>query len=135
MIKKILPFLLLIGFLVGCSKDDGDWEAMKWKADTDMKEEKGSYVIDAEGATITFTCKNYSSPWIEGARVGNNYIEPNRNSNDYKTLRGDWFSATITGNQLEVVVSRNTTQLARAFLLSVTAGDIFHTFQFVQKAP
>ena len=133
--KKILPILLLIGLLVSCSKDDGDWEPMKWKATSSVKEEKGSYIIEAEGNTVTFTCKNYSSPWIEGARVGDKYISPDHNMNENKTLRGDWYTAKITDNNLEVVINKNTTQAARGFLLQVTAGDIFHTFSFVQKAP
>ena len=131
--KKILPILLLIGMLASCSKDDGDWEPMKWKATSSVKEEKGSFIIEAEGATVTFICKNYSSPWIGGARIGNQYINPDENG--YKSLKGEWFSARITDNQLEVVINKNNTPMARAFLLEVTAGDIFHTFQFVQKNP
>ncbi len=131
--KKILPILLLIGLLASCSKDDGDWEPMKWKATSSVKEEKGSFIIEAEGATVSFICKNYNSPWIEGARIGNQYFSPDEN--DRKSLKGDWFSAKITDNQLEVVINKNNTPMARAFLLEVTAGDIFHTFQFVQKNP
>ncbi len=131
--KRVLSLLLLISLFASCSKDDGDWEPMKWKSTSSVKEEKGSYIIESEGATVTFICKNYSSPWISGARVGDQYI--NHNEGDHNTLRGDWFSVKITGNNLEVVINKNTTQVARGFLLQVTAGDIFHTFQFVQKAP
>ena len=132
--KKILPILLLIGLFASCSKDDGDWEPMKWKATSSVKEEKGSYIVESEGTTLTFICKNYDKPWIVGARIGNQYINPDGNFSNL-TLKGEWFSAKITDNQLEVVINKNNTPMARAFLLEVTAGDIFHTFQFVQKAP
>ena len=136
MIRRLIPLVLLVIMLAGCSKNDGDWEPMKWKATSSVKEEKGNYIVEASGATLTFTCKNYPNPWLDGARINNtDYVYPDQNGGDFRNLKGPWFTAHIQGSNLEIVIAENKTSMARAFLLHVTAGDIFHTFSIVQKAP
>ena len=122
--------------LASCSSDDpdGKWNPMVWKAEVPVQITDGNYTVSATGGEFTFSCQNYSSPWIENAMSNGEYFYPLRESNDYQTITTDWFKAEISGNKLKVVFEANDTAEERPLQLTVTAGDIFHTFKFKQFA-
>lgn len=128
-------FILLAAILMICScsseSKEGDWEKMKWSADTAVTKEKGVYMVSPDGETISFTCKNYKGPWISGAFLADGTtIYPDEGQ--FIKLDGEWFTASISGNKLTVVFSKNEEQDPRGCTLVVTAGDIFYTFKFSQ---
>ena len=88
----------------------------------------------ANGTEFTFSCQNYSSPWIDNAVSNGEYYYPPREANDYHTISADWFKVEISGNKLTVVFEANNTAAERPLQLTVTAGDIFYTFKFKQPA-
>ena len=132
-----IAFAMLAAFsLASCSSDDpdGKWDSMAWEAEVSVQKTDGVYAVPANGTEFTFSCQNYSSPWIENAvSNGKNYYPP-REANDYHTISADWFKAEMSGNKLTVVFEANETAAARPLQLTVTAGDIFYTFKFMQLA-
>ena len=135
MIRKLLFALAAACMLGGCTSTtlDGDWDPMKWNAEQKLTSDNGAYIIPSDGETITFVCKNYSEPWMSAADVNGKYFLPDYEANDYKSITGDWFTASIQDNRLSVTFAENTTA-ERSVTITVTAGDIFYTFKFRQKA-
>ena len=132
-----IAFMMLAAFsLASCSSDkDGDWDSMVWKADVPVVyTTDGIYEVSADGGTLTFTCKNYSSPWIEYATSGENQYYPPRENNDFHIITTDWFKAEMVGRKLNVTFETNKDDHVRPLELTVTAGDIFYTFKFKQFA-
>lgn len=131
-----VAFVMIVAVLSfnSCDQKDGDWESMKWKADIPVKTTDGVYHVKAAGDEFSFSCKNYSSPWIDHAVSNGEYYYPPREANDYHTISADWFKVAISGNKLTVVFDANETVEERPLLLTVTAGDIFYTFKFMQLA-
>lgn len=130
-----LTLVMLAAFsLVSCDEKDGDWDSMVWKAEVPMQFTDGVYNVPATGTEVSFTCHNYSSPWLENAVANGEYYYPPREANDYHTISADWFKAEIDGNKLKVVFDANDTEKERPLQLTVTAGDIFYTFKFKQFA-
>jgi hypothetical protein len=127
--------VLALAGLTSCnlSKEDGDWDPMKWSAEQEYSMDNGYYVIPAEGATISFICKNYSAPWMSEAATGGRYYFPNYEAGDYRNIKGDWFQATTSQDRLTVIFTENTAT-DRYLSVTATAGDIFCTFLFKQKA-
>ena len=138
--KKIqMMMLVLLGFaiLTACSSEnkDGDWDSMVWKAEMPVVYiTDGIYDVSADGGTLTFTCRNYSSPWIECASSGESHYFPPRENNDFHSITTDWFKAEILGRKLSVTFETNKDDDVRPLELTVTAGDIFYTFKFKQFA-
>ena len=132
-----IAFAMLAAFsIASCSSDDpdGKWNPMIWEAEVPVQMTDGVYTVPANGTEFTFSCQNYSSPWMENAASnGKNYYPP-REANDYHTISADWFKAEISGNKLTVVFEANETAEERPLQLTVTAGDIFYTFKFMQFA-
>ena len=131
-------FAVMCGLMfVACSsmERDGDWDAMKWSALDGQRAEKGVYIVDAEAHTLHFACKNYRGPWISEALEDGAMYYPLADSGDYRIIQGTHFSASIVGNELSVAFPENTTADAHSVTLTVTAGDIFYTFRFLQEAP
>ena len=127
--------MLAVFSLASCSDDpDGKWESMVWKAEVPVQTINGVYNVSATGNEFPFSCQNYSSPWIENAVSNGVYYYPPREANDYHTITADWFRAEISGNKLKVVFEANETPEERPLQLTITAGDIFHTFKFMQSA-
>jgi hypothetical protein len=123
--------------LASCSSDDkdGDWDPMVWKAEVPVvKTTDGIYEVSADGATFTFSCRNYSRPWIEQAASGDRYFLPDREKGDFHTITADWFRAEVVGNKLTVSFEPNKKPTEQSLSLTVTAGDIFYTFKFKQFA-
>jgi len=135
MLRKLLFILSAAFVLSSCSSTalDGDWDPMKWNAEQKLTSDNGAYIIPADGETITFVCKNYSKPWMSEANVNGKYFFPDYEANDYKSVTGDWFAASIQDNRLSVTFTENTAA-ERSVAITVTAGDIFYTFKFRQKA-
>ena len=118
-----------------CSDDpDGKWDSMVWKAEVPVQTTDGFYTVSAAGATFSFSCLNYSSPWMESAESNGKDSFPPREANDYHTIMADWFKAEINGNKLTIVFDANESAEERPLRLTVTAGDIFYTFKFKQFA-
>lgn len=130
-----LVFVMLAVFsIASCDDADGDWDPMVWKAEVPVQTTDGIYNVSKTGGEFMFSCRNYSSPWIEGAASNEGYYYPPREENNYHTITADWFKAEINGNKLRVVFEENDTKEERSLHLTITAGDIFHTFKFKQFA-
>ena len=124
----------MLATLASCSSDApvGKWDAMVWKAEVPVHATDGVYTVPEAGAEFTFTCQNYSSPWIENALSDGGYCFPPREAGDFHHLSAEWFRAEMSGMHLAVVFEANETAEERLLTLTVTAGDIFHTFRFKQ---
>lgn len=135
--RNILVMIAAMLSLASCDSNDkkeGDWDSMIWEAEVQVQKTDGIYYVPTDGGTITFTCYNYSAPWIENAESGGNYYFPPREDNNFHTITADWFKAEIVGNKLSVTFDSNGNDQARPLTLEVTAGDIFYTFRFEQSA-
>lgn len=135
--KKIkiwrLAFMML-AVVFSCDRQDGNWDSMLWKAEDPMVIDNCIYDVSDRGGTFTFTCRNYSRPWIENAVSREGYHYPERKNNDYYTILTDWFKAEIVGKKLTVSFEPNMESRDQFLSLTVTAGDIFYTFKFKQFA-
>ena len=122
--------------LTSCDKEDGDWDPMVWKADVPVvKTADGIYDVSADGATFTFSCRNYSKPWFSEAEVdGETILPPYMDEIDYGLIYDDNFRAEIHGNKLTVDFKANDSAQPRNTTIIVTAGDIFYSFRFKQFA-
>lgn len=127
--------VLTLAGLTSCDTTtrDGDWDPMKWSAEQELSVDNNYYVIPAEGATVSFICKNYSAPWISNAATGGIYYLPDYEKGDYRNIKGDWFAASTNENRLTVTFTENIAS-DRYISVTVTAGDIFYSFRFKQKA-
>ena len=132
-----IAFTMLAAFsLASCSsyEPDGKWDSMVWKAEVPVQTTDGVYNVSEAGTEFTFSCQNYSSPWIENAMSNGEYFYPPREANDFHTITTDWFKAEMSRNKLKVILEPNKTAEERTLQLTVTAGDIFYTFKFKQFA-
>lgn len=119
--------------LASCSKEkDGDWDPMEWKADEPVQTTDGVYNVSADEGTFSFTCSNYSKPWFSNATDNGKDIHPKED--DYGTIDSDSFLAKIEDNKLTIDFKENESDQKRCFSITVTAGDIFYTFNFEQAA-
>ena len=137
MLRRLFPAALCAMLFAACSvtEPDGDWDAMKWRAMDGRKTEKGVYIVGVAADTLCFECKNYRGPWISDAREdGVDYYPEGGNGNDIHHLQGRHFSATVEGNELSVIFPENASKDAHSVTLTVTAGDIFYDFRFLQEA-
>ena len=124
--------------LASCSSDEpeGKWDSMKWsKTDYKVISEDGIkyYYVPGEGIIFTFTCKNYS-PWLSNVKVitGDKieYIYPDE---DFHTI--DYESIHVKAEDRNVTVSFDPSENdrhLRRYMLTVTAGDVFGYFCFIQ---
>ncbi|MCR4603928.1 MAG: hypothetical protein K5683_10435 [Prevotella sp.] len=136
---KRLSFLLiaviaLAGalWLSGCDDKDGDWDPMKWKAEQTVDSENGAYIISSEGGSVSFLCTNYT-PWLSYAVADGNYEVHVHENNDVKHLVGEWFRVSVEGKRMTVSFDNNPSS-ERVVEIITTAGDIFYTFAFRQRA-
>ena len=135
--KVWILYLFIFLQLVACSdnKDElvGIWSPMEWTTDNKLVVADNKYVVSYFGDTISFVCKNYGSFWFSNAEIVDSVIEPNMDSNDLTKLDGNWFSASIVENEMQVVFDKNSDITDRTVSIIVTAGDIFDYFDFIQK--
>ena len=134
-----ITFALLAAFsLASCSSEskDGDWDPMVWKTEVPVvKTTDGIYEVSADGATFTFSCRNYSKPWFSEAEVdGEPILPPYMDEIGYGLIYGENFRAEIHGNKLSIEFKPNKTAQTTNTSITVTAGDIFYTFRFKQFA-
>lgn len=130
--------------LTSCDSDGhvdlvGDWDNMIWKTEAPVTMKSDTYIVPATGGELTFSCKNYSDPWISNVRYARKYYYPiavdkEYDETDWYTISLDWFKAEITGNLLKVTFEPNQEAKEKPIKLTVTAGDIFYTFYFKQSA-
>lgn len=131
--KSIVVMTVAALCLNACDGKDGDWDSMNWKAEAPSGLPRlGEVIVKAAGGELSFACKNYSAPWIDNAVADGVYYYPPREGNDYHTIVAGWFKAEISGNKLRVAFGANETAEERPLQLTVTAGDIFYTFRFLQ---
>ena len=53
--------------LASCSdivEPDGKWDNMIWKTEAPVTMKSDTYIVPATGGELTFSCKNYSDPWM-----------------------------------------------------------------------
>ena len=67
--KLVLVMAVSMLFFAACesSRRDGDGDPMIWKADVAVQFSHGVYNVAADGATLVFSCRNYSAPWFSSA--------------------------------------------------------------------
>jgi hypothetical protein len=132
----LIIFLATLASLASCSSNepDGKWDKMKWKDLSGLSKENGVYIVPADGGTYAFECTNYSSPWLSGILDNGEYVYPHPGQEDVHSFTGDWFgvqcdhaNVTITIQPLDGSTS------SRSLNVGVTAGDIFDTFNFLQR--
>ena len=134
--RNILVMTVAVISLASCDKKDpdGKWAAMDWRVEVPVQITDGIYNVSTAGSELTFSCRNYSKPWIENALFNGKYYYPPRDLNDYRTITTDWFKASVSENELKVIIDANETAEDRQIELTVTAGDCFYTFKFNQLA-
>lgn len=140
-IRQIIMAMTAVITLTSCNSDeyDGDWDNMIWKTEAPVTMKSDTYIVPATGGELTFSCKNYSDPWISNVRYARKYYYPiavdkEYDETDWYTISLDWFKAEITGNLLKVTFAPNQATTERPIKLYVTAGDIFYPFTFKQSA-
>ena len=120
----------LAAALVGREIEDEGFLGLPFSRSVNLSDEA---VVEGNRAPA-FSCRNYSSPWIENAEFAGEYFFPPREENNYHAITTDWFHAELKGNKLKVTFERDETTTERPIVLTVTAGDIFYTFKFKQFA-
>ena len=141
-IRQIIMAMTAVITLASCSdivEPDGDWDNMIWKTEAPVTMKSDAYIVPATGGELTFSCKNYSDPWISNVRYARKYYYPiavdkEYDETDWYTISLDWFKAEIKDNLLKVTFEPNQATTERPIKLTVTAGDIFYTFYFRQSA-
>ena len=128
-----IAFMMLAAFsLASCSKKDGEWDPMEWRADEPVQITDDVCKVSADEETLSFTCSNYSKPWFSNAKDDGKDIFPKEG--DPGSIDSDNFSAKIQGNKLIIDFKENESDQKRCYSITVTAGDIFYTFYFEQAA-
>lgn len=121
-----------------CNKDVeralGDWDPMIWKTEAQTTQKDDAYIIDANGGEITFICSNYSDSWLSSADSLDKHYYITHEYGITRSYDADWFKADINENMLKVTFKANPNSVERPLKLTVTAGDIFHAFNFKQSA-
>lgn len=138
--KRRLWLLLLLViplFISSCSKEDGDWDPMKWQTEV-KKSSDGNIHVSPNGGTFVFYCKNYSSFWLTevtesepGGTEKHFYAEYNDRENF--SIKSDWLTAKCEGNKLTVNIEPTTSNGFRFIKLEIEAGDVFDEFNFRQS--
>lgn len=132
--KTLLILLLVIVTATSCGKDepDGKWDKMKWKVPSDLvKIQEGVYQVPLSGGSFTFICENYE-PWIEllyesGPHVS--YETPGPSD----VINGEWCSVKCVKKNVTITFCPTTEDDPHEFEITLTAGDIFYHFFFLQK--
>ena len=124
-------------YLTSCSKEDGDWEPMKWKT-TATTAKDGYIYVDSDGGTFVFQCRNYSRPWMADVvqtedEKSVRYNPPETDGKtDFKKIETTWLTSACENNTVTVKIQPTTAPHYRTMHVTVTAGDIFFTFKFKQ---
>lgn len=136
---KLLLFVLMVlpFFVTACSKDDGDWEPMKWRSE--VKKASDGYIhVPPEGGTFVFYCKNYSSFWINQVTEAEPNTEEKRflpacDDHEDLTITSNWLTATREGAMLTVAIRPTAADGNRVMTVYVLSGDVAYQFSFKQR--
>lgn len=143
LLSLIAPIALFA--TTSCNKEgkDGDWEPMKWTKNTYATQkyaDKTYYQVPSTGGSFTFTCKNYEKFWLSSVNITSaayGYtVEKHIADGTYGKWDGRHYddercSIDISDNVLTVKFQQSDSSLC-TYKIVVTAGDIFHSFQFLQ---
>lgn len=143
-IRHFLCILAALFALASCSEKDGDWDPMKWGKTTytTTKIDGKKYIqVPAQGATYTFSCKNYPSFWLSVVNIKTSgygftvekHLENNSFGNDWypQHMSSDGITVDIDGAEMTVTIDYSDAR--RVYEVGITAGDIFDTFRFIQQ--
>ena len=111
-----------------------DWDEMIWNTEAQTTQKDDAYIIDANGGEITFICSNYSDSWLSSADSLDKHYYITHEYGITRSYDANWFKADINENVLKVTFKANPNPVERPLKLTVTAGDIFHAFNFKQSA-
>lgn len=136
--KRLLITFASAFVLISCSdKEDliGDWAPMEWEAEQLLYTylDNGAYAISGKGDTVSFVCSNYDGIWFDGFTINKLPIVPEFENEGHTRMKCPWFSASLDGNKLTVIFATDTVS-TRQMEITVTAGDIFYYFDFMQNA-
>ena len=131
--------LILLSFTTSCKDDKkediiGNWHSMKWK----VLSTQGDVTIDfrSDGyariyvfgqGSIDIECSNYSGFWFPD---GSYYPELPDNNLEYVE---EWVELKIEGNVIHCNFLKNEPNYYSAISTTVTAGNIFYDFEFIQN--
>lgn len=140
--KKLFTMMLaIIGILsfASCSKDDGDWDPMKWESysygNTRLPDGTKAIAVPQSGGTFTFKCTNYNRLWIQCVTEGiNDKNTMNIPSDNYTYIETNSTTVKVEGNTLTVTFAPNETQTERKIRVNVSVGDTGDNFVFRQLA-
>ena len=140
--KKLFAMMLaVIGILsfASCSKDDGDWDPMKWESysyeTTRLPDGTRAITVPQSGGTFTFKCTNYNYLWIESVTEGiNDKNVKNIPSDNYTYIETNSTTVQVEGKKLTVTFAPNDTQTEREIRVNVSVGDTGDKFVFRQLA-
>jgi len=141
-ILSVMVAIVAVLSLSSCEKEalDGDWEKMKWEKTsytTEKYEGHTYYRVPKEGGTFTFKCKNYSAFWLcnllevvpgYGTNKETYYLA---NEADPHKLECGVATVHVENATVTITIAPTDSSL-RTIHLSVTAGDIFDDFSFIQ---
>lgn len=142
--KKILNLLVLSFVAIftcsSCSKDDGDWDPMKWEKNSYQTEKlsngEKAISVPKSGGTYTFKCKNYNHLRIDNVweQVDNQREIFQYMYNDSPVINGKFTATQIQdGNTLTITFAPNETEKERTAHVDVTVGDTGDHFTFKQS--
>lgn len=140
--KKLFATIILATTLLSsitlssCTKDDGDWDPMRWRTEVKTVKDEGIRLVQvpAEGGTYVYKCKNYNRFWIADVTEEENGIKKvyYHDTDDMNKCSSPATDVNITDNTLTVTIKPNDTKKTRYVEVTVTAGDIFDTFKYKQ---
>ena len=144
--KKIITALLACLALTACEEIielmDGDWERMKWSHPLYRIEKIDGmtyFAVPAAGGEFAFRCKNYSKPWLSSdhqfevdgvMQYGYLLVKGQENASHFFQYK--WCTIEAVKDTIKVTFDANDGDARRA-RVSVTAGDIFDSFDFWQE--
>lgn len=122
--------------IASCSDNDGDWDPMKWKMDTQattsgIQQSGTTFTFPKEGGTLTLNCSNYQ-PWISVITLPTGERVDIYGEDDSKHFKTSMLEVTITGHTLTATMQPNTTGETRVASIQLSAGDVFCYFKFEQ---
>ena len=110
---------------------------MIWETEVPVTKQDDTYLVAATGGEFTFSCVNYSTPWISIFVCPKELYRPTVENGfpvNPMIVSLDWFRAEMKGNQLKVTFYENQQTEERPMKVDVSAGDVFYSFYFRQSA-
>lgn len=140
---RLTLLLTLLTSLIACNSMDGDWEAMKLRANVHMTD-KGHIAVPASGGTYKVWCTNYDHFWfaatgclIEDYRPVKRPTPPYTPEEEKRLsyeATGTWIRAIIEGNTLTATLQPNDSPHERRVEVYFTVGNTGGSVTFIQPA-